>query len=213
MRSIVALFAIMVSLVACAQEGSSDTQYKAGEHYQLISPAVRTANPNKIEVTEVFWYGCGHCFHFEPMIKSWKKKLADDVQFVQTPAMWNKPMQIHARAFYTAQALGVGEKLHQPIFDAINLNKKRLTSEDELAALFAKYGVSKEDFSKAFNSFGVTSQVKQADSRARSYRISGTPELIVNGKYRISAAMAGGQSEMLKVADYLITKERREQAK
>ena len=95
-----------------------------------------------------------------------------------------------------------------PLFQAINVDRRRLDSEDELAALFAASGVAREDFQRAFNSFGVGSQVRQADSRARSARITGTPAMMVAGKYRISTRKAGSQANMLKLATFLIEKER-----
>ncbi len=210
MRSIVAVFALMISLVACADDHSASATYQAGTHYTVLETPVRTRNPNKIEVTEVFWYGCGHCFTFEPIVHEWESQQADDVDFRQSPAMWSGPMEIHARAFYVAKALGVSDKTHQPMFSALNLQRKPLNNVDQLSDFFVELGVDAEKFKKAYNSFGVTSQVKQADSRARSYKISGTPEIVVDGKYRVSARMAGGQAEMLKVVDYLVSKIRAE---
>lgn len=212
MRILVALLGLMVSLVACA-DSQTPAKYEAGKHYVVLDNPVRTSNPNKIEVTEVFWYGCGHCFHFEPLVKAWKEKQADDVAFVRSPAMWNKDMELHARAFYTAKALGVLDTLHDPLFDAMNVRKKRLADEAEISELFVANGVDADKFAKVFNSFGVTGKVRQADARARSYRITGTPELVVDGKYRISTRAAGGQKEMLDVADFLVEKIRAERAK
>ena len=187
---------------------AGDKAYQEGTHYDLISPAVRTADPDKIEVVEFFWYGCGHCYTFEPMIGQWKKTLAEDVDFRPSPAVWNPTMELHARAFYTAEALGVGEALKPVVFQALNVDRKRLASEAELAKLFTANGVAAEDFEKAFNSFGVGSQVRQANARARAAKITGTPSMMVNGKYFISTRKAGSQSDMLQLADFLIEKER-----
>jgi len=208
MRALMAFFTMMVSLVACAQE--APTQYVEGKHYAVITTPVRTTSADKIEVSELFWYGCGHCFRFEPLVQQWKMKAADDIAFVQSPAMWNKPMELHARAFYAAQALKVLDKVHQPIFNAMNLERKRLQSVDEIFPIFAAAGVERAAFDKVFKSFGVTSQVKQADARARGYRITGTPAVVVDGKYRVSTKMAGGHVEMLQVVDYLVEKIRAE---
>jgi thiol:disulfide interchange protein DsbA len=183
-------------------------EYVEGTHYELISPAVRTADSEKIEVAEFFWYGCGHCYTFEPVLTQWKKGLADDVDFRGSPAIWNAKMEIHASAFYTAEVLGVLDTMHPIIFQAMNVDGKRLSSEGEIKELFTANGVAADDFDKAFNSFGVSSQVRQANSRARAAKITGTPALMVNGKYQISTRQAGSQAGMLKVADYLIAKER-----
>ena len=191
----------LMALSALAEE------WVEGEHYDVITPALR-GKSDKIEVTEFFWYGCTHCYSFEPQIAQWKKSLDDDVVVVGSPAMWNALMEVHAKAFYAAQVLGVLDKVHMPLFQAINVDRKRLDSEDELAALFVANGVAREDFQRAFNSFGVGSQVRQANSRARSARITGTPAMMVAGKYRISTRKAGSQANMLKLATFLIEKER-----
>lgn len=197
--------AVFAPLLACAQESTS---FEAGKHYDVISPAIRTASPGKIEVAEFFWYGCSHCYSFEPVIGQWKKTIAEDVSFRQIPAMWGGAMELHARAFYAAQALGVEEKMSPVIFQAMNVDRKPLRSEAEIAQLFAQNGVSEEDFIKAYKSFGVDSQVRQANATARGARITGTPCIMVNGKYLITARKAGSTANMLKVADYLVEQER-----
>lgn len=215
-RSIVlAVFAALLLPLAHADS------FQEGVSYFPIEQPVRPRDPKKIEVVEVFWYGCPHCFRFDPLVKAWQKKLAADVDFYRLPVIWNGVTELHARAFYTAQALGVLDKLHDPLFNALNEQGNPLNSEARLAQLFAQYGVNADQFGKAFNSFGVTSQVNQAKARTLSYRIEGTPELIVAGKYRIDAKAFSGpgmveqtsQQKMLEAADYLVQKERTEQKK
>ena len=179
-----------------------------GKDYDLISPAVRTADPDKIEVAEFFWYGCGHCYTFEPVLGAWKKTLAEDVDFRGSPAMWNQLMELHAQAFYTAEVLGVLDTMNMVLFQAMNVDGKRLTTEAEIQELFVANGVAAEAFTKAFKSFGVSSQVKQASARAKAAKITGTPAMMVNGKYHVSTRKAGSQAGMLEVADFLIAKER-----
>jgi thiol:disulfide interchange protein DsbA len=193
-------------LMACAQDGGS--AFVEGEHYDLVTPVQRTRDPAKIEVVEFFWYGCSHCYNFEPMVTQWQKNQSEDVDFVPSPAAWNKAMEIHAQAFYAAQALGVADTVHPALFAAMNVDRKRLANEDEIEQLFVANGVAAADFSKAFSSFGVTSQVRQAGARARGAQITGTPEMMVAGKYRISTRKAGSQANMLKIADFLVEKER-----
>ena len=199
---------VSLSLLVFAPLLATAQTYVEGENYDLISPAVRTADPARIEVVEFFWYGCGHCYNFEPLITAWKKTLADDVVFNGSPAIWNKPMELHARAFYTAQVLGVFETMHPALFQAMNVDHKKLATEEEIQELFVANGVAAEDFSKAFKSFGVTSQVNQASARAKAAKITGTPALMVDGKYHVSTRKAGSQADMLKVSDFLIEKER-----
>jgi thiol:disulfide interchange protein DsbA len=209
-RRISAAFAAFVVFLLLSL-GASAQEYVAGEHYDVISPAIR-GESEKIEVTEFFWYGCGHCYNFEPQLAQWKKSLAEDVAVVGSPAMWNGLMEVHAKAFYAAETLGVLDQVHMPLFQALNVDRKRLASEDEIAELFEANGVPAEKFREVYNSFGVGSQVRQANSRARAARISGTPEMMVAGKYRISTRKAGSQANMLKIAEYLIEKERSERA-
>lgn len=197
---------VFAPVLATAQTPSG--AYVEGKEYTLIAPPVRAANPDKIEVVEFFWYGCSHCYSFEPIVREWEKTLPDDVAFRGSPAMWNKPMELHARIYYTAEVLGVLDKMNTIIFQAMNVDGKKLSSEEEVQQLFVANGVTAEAFTKAFNSFGVTSQVNQANARARAAKITGTPTLMVNGKYLVNSREAGSPANVLKVADFLIEKER-----
>jgi len=196
----------LLPLIACHAETAEP--YKAGVNYEVLPEPVATANPAKIEVVEVFWYGCSHCFAFEPKLSPWVKALPEDVNFVRVPAVWHPTMALHARAYYTARALKVLDKLHEPIFEAMNLKKKKLKSEEEIADLFVAHGVDRERFSKVFNSKGIEMAVDLATSKQQRYRIQGTPEMVVNGKYRVSTRENGSQEGMLKVVAYLVKKER-----
>ena len=205
--SLTLLIAAPLFAASLSAENSAKT-FEEGKQYNVITPAIRTANPDKIEVVEFFWYGCGHCYTFEPVIGHWKKSLDDDVEFKGSPAVWAPQMELHSKMYFAAEVLGVLDKMHLVLFQAMNVDKKRLQSESEIAALFVANGVSEEDFSKAFNSFGVSSMVRQATARARAAKISGTPEMMVNGKYRVSTRMGINQGEMLEVVEFLIEKER-----
>lgn len=187
---------------------TAEQAYQAGKDYVVLEQPVRTRDSSKIEVVEVFWYGCSHCYNFEPLVSKWHDSQQADVDFWASPAVWNARMKIHARAFFTAKALGVLDKLHTPLFTTLVVERKPLANQQQVENLFADYGVDRKAFNKTFNSFGINSQVNQADARARSYKISGTPEVIVNGKYRVTASMAGGQVEMLQVVDHLVAHER-----
>lgn len=176
--------------------------------YKVIeSPQAVPAN-GKIHVEELFWYGCGHCFTLEEHVNSWKAKLPADVEFSRVPAMFGKAWVIHAQLYYVGEVLGITEKSHGDIFNAIHINGQRLQRKSEQQAFFAAYGVSEEDFNKAYNSFTVKSRLQQGDKRIRAYRVSGVPAVVVNGKYLVDASSAGGQKNMFKVVNYLIEKER-----
>ena len=188
-------------------------KYQAGVHYEVLPQPIRTADATKIEVNEVFSYTCGHCFNFETVLHPWSKNLAADVDFQQTPAVWQPSLEPFARAYYSAVMLGVLDQTHMTIFEALHVKKQPLRSEEDFAAIFDSAGVDSLRFSKAYNSFGMTSMVNQAKARVRGYRVQGTPEVIVNGKYRVSSRNAGGFDGMLNVADFLIEKERNAKAK
>lgn len=204
------LSAVALLLTAVLAHGAD---YIAGKHYIVLDEPVRTSDPSKIEVTEVFWYGCGHCYAFEPLLEKWAKTLPADVVLVRSPAIWHPTMQLHARAYYTAKALNVLDSMHQVLFDAMNVDHNKLATEDDIKKIFVAHGVDGDTFSKTFNSFGVGSAVGQADARQRGYKITGTPEMVVDGKYRISAGEAGSHEAMLAVIDQLIATERAARAK
>ncbi len=212
-----AVFALLTPLGVKADPAPAAEPFKAGVHYFVLDEPVRVRDPKKIEVVEIFWYGCPHCFRFDPMIKAWQKALPADVDFWRLPVIWNSATELHARAFYTAQSLGVLDKLHDPLFDAMNVKGNPLNNEDKLRELFVAQGVKASDFDQAFDSFGVTSQVNQAKARTLSYKIEGTPEIVVAGKYRIDGRAFNdpdgtertSHEKMLEVANYLIAKERK----
>lgn len=208
-KQIKQLLAVLLLAPLAFSAFAQPERYVAGTHYIVLPTPVKTHDPEKIEVVEVFWYGCGHCFRFEPLIESWASSIPADVDFVRFPGMWNDLMKVHAQAFYTAEALGKLEEMHSPIFDAINIKGNRLQNEQQLSAFFAQYGVSEEDFSKTFNSFAVRTKVNQAEAKMREYQVRSTPNMLVNGKYLISTGEAvPTQEEMLEVVNFLVNKER-----
>ncbi|MGB5145881.1 MAG: thiol:disulfide interchange protein DsbA/DsbL [Porticoccaceae bacterium] len=207
------LRALATTALVLAATLAQATDYVAGKHYTVLDEPIRTGDASKIEVTEVFWYGCGHCYAFEPLLEKWSKTLPPDVVLLRSPAIWHPTMELHARAYYTAKALNVLDPLHRALFDAMNVDHNKLATEDDIKKIFTAHGVDGDTFSKTFNSFGVGSAVGQADARQRGYKISGTPEMVVEGKYRVSASQAGSHEAMLAVIDHLIAVERAARAK
>ena len=195
-------------LSALAFAGVAETEYKEGVHYEIIKPAQPTDDPDRIEVTEVFWYGCPHCYDFEPYLEKWLEAKPDDVNFVRIPGVFNRSWVPHARAFYAAEALRVQDKIHLPLFNAIHKHRQKVFDQASIAALAAANGIDAGDWEKAYSSPGVDFKVKQANKRSVGYRITGVPAMIVNGKYRTSGRMAGSNGDMLKVVDMLVDMER-----
>jgi protein dithiol oxidoreductase (disulfide-forming) len=180
----------------------------AGKQYKLLKPPQPTnVEPGKIEVVEVFWYACGHCYVIEPAVESWNKKgRADNVQLIQMPATWNDLLKIHARAFYTVETLGKPE-LHNEIFREINVRGNRLDTTEKLEDFFASKGVSNEEFMKTYNSFPVETSVRRAEELNRRYQITSTPTFIVNGKYKTDVGMAGSEEKLFETINALAAME------
>jgi thiol:disulfide interchange protein DsbA len=200
-------FLLLLAAVGIAAEPPKGAAAKEGEGYELINPPQPTADPGKVEVIEFFWYGCPHCYHFEPDINAWLKTKPDNVTFIRQPAIFNAHWAAHAKAYFTAEALGAVEKMHADFYNAIQNQKRALETEDDLAKFFAEHGVSETDFRKAYKSFAVDTKMRQAESMAARYGVTGTPSLAVNGKYRIGGSTAKSFSNMITVMNTLIKQE------
>ena len=189
---------------SCAQA----EEFVAGRHYEILDSPSVTRDPYKVEVVEVFWFGCNHCYALESYIQPWKEALPNDVDFWKSHATWNPTLKIHARLFYSAKALGVEDQIIPGAFTAIQREGRFLTGNSELEYFFRGYGIEREKYLSVSNSFGVNNAVKQADNRMRQWSISGVPTLIVNGKYKVSGTREVGTDKLLEVVDFLIEKER-----
>ena len=199
------LLSTLLLLVSAGAALAAD--YKAGVDYAVVEPPIATDTGDKIEVLEFFWYGCPHCYHFEPDLKRWKKTIPDNVRFVRVPAIFRPDWKIQARAYYALERMGVIESVHGKIFDEIHKNKKRLNTMDALADFVAKNGVDRAKFIEEYNSFAVDGLVRKALKKLRAYNIDGVPTLAVNGKYKVSGRMAGSHRKMIEIMNYLIKKE------
>ena len=217
MRTIATLVIALFSLSVFAAEpakpaAASAATYIEGKDYILLDAPVRPHDPSKIEVAEVFNYLCGHCFQFEPLVSAWAKTQKTDVSLVPVHASWSEAMAPYQRGYYTAVLLKVKDKSHQAIFDKIHREGKELATAEAWAEALSAHGVTKQAVISSYNSFVVSSMVAQADQRVLGYKITSTPELIVDGKYRISSRLVGSQKAMLKVAQFLVDKTRAERA-
>ncbi len=184
----------------------------AGVEYNTTAQNIPTENAAKVEVTELFWYGCGHCYQLEPQLHAWANKLPDDVVFKRVPGLPRPDWAPMAKAYYAMETLGVLDKLHNKLFDAIH-KQKTLNPTDETAAInwvTKEGGLDKKKVQEAFNSFTNNTKLNRAAQVFRASGATGVPSLIIDGKYVTSSSMAGGNVQVLKVADYLIAKARAE---
>ncbi|MBV4479202.1 thiol:disulfide interchange protein DsbA [Pseudomonas khavaziana] len=208
MRNLILSAALVTASLFGMTAQAADVPLEAGKTYVELSNPVPVSVPGKIEVVELFWYGCPHCYAFEPTINPWAEKLPKDVNFRRIPAMFGGPWDAHGQLFLTLEAMGVEHKVHNAVFEAIQKQGKRLTKPDEMADFVATQGVDKDKFLATFNSFAIQGQIKQAKELAQKYGVQGVPTLIVNGKYRFDLGSTGGPEQTLNVADQLIAKER-----
>jgi thiol:disulfide interchange protein DsbA len=210
-----ALLALSVLLPLASSCSAAEEEFQAGKHYFPTQHAKPTEDPSKIEVTEVFWYGCPHCYAFESLLDKWVEKKPADVNFVRMPSSLGRPIGIvHSKAFYAAQMLGIVDRIHLPLFEAIHKQNKPMGTPEELRALFVSAGgVKAEDFDGAFSGFAVDSKVRIAEQELRDLGVSGTPAMLVERKWIVSASTAGSNEKMLKVVDFLVQKARDERKK
>jgi len=211
-RRLIALVLGLVAVTACsAQDPSSakaaQTAWVAGQHYFPIDPPVATAEAGKVEVVEVFSYACPHCAHFQPYADELKGKLPKGVAFRYLPAVFHESWEPFARAYYAAESLGVLDKVHQATFDALHRDRKPLGDIQSLASFYGSLGVDPKLFLSTAQSFVVDGRLASGQAQAQKYGIDGTPTLIVNGKYRITGASAGGLPQMVELALFLVNRE------
>lgn len=202
----VLLMSSVFGLTAHAAVDVSDSDSKS-KQYTEVSP-VPVAEPGKIEVIEFFWYGCPHCYAFEPKINPWIDKLPADVNFRRVPAAFGGPWSAHAQLFITLDLMDVEKKVHSAVFDAIQNKGLKLLNITDAADFVATQGVDKDKFSAMYKSFAVTGMLEKDKALAEAYGIQGVPTLIVNGKYKFDIGSAGGEEQALELADKLIAKER-----
>jgi protein dithiol oxidoreductase (disulfide-forming) len=203
MRRLVAIF--LAALLALPLSAGAQ-QFQYGE----LNPPQPTESKGKIEVIEFFWYGCPHCYSLEPYIEAWLKKLPPDVEFRRVPAVFNSRWGHDAAIYYTLEAMGLLDKLHRPLFDAIHKSNLRTDNEAALSEWLQKNGVESRKFIDTMKSFGVQSKLRRATQQTVAYKIDGTPAMAVAGRYTVSAEQGRTQQGMLQVVDGLVAMARKQ---
>lgn len=205
--------AIAVTLALPFAAGAQQGEFIEGKDYARLEPAQPTNHPDKVEVMEVFWYGCPHCYDFEPRLTEWvDESMPDYAVFTRLPAVLNRQWEVHARAYYTAEALGVLDEIHKPLFDAIHEDNRRLSSNEAIADFFAEHGISAESYLSTAESFAVENKLRRAATLPGRLGVSGVPAMVVDGKYRVDARMAGSYEKLLETIEYLVALEAPEDA-
>ncbi|MHC8865303.1 thiol:disulfide interchange protein DsbA/DsbL [Arenicellales bacterium IMCC57338] len=194
------------TLPSAAQEFQEDVNFFP----LLVEQPVRTGD--RIEVLEIFWYGCPHCYALEPYLKKWLKNKPEFVEFVQIPAVLNQSWAFDARVFYTFVALGLMDELHEAYFDAIHQDRRRMKNVEQVAAWAQEQGINPQLILDTFNSFGVNSMLANATQMSGRYEADGVPTIIIDGKYRTTVSLAGGHNEIIDLINYLAQRAKSERA-
>lgn len=206
MRKLLALlFALPLALASL-----SAAALEAGKDYQAVpQPQPTSVKAGQIEILEFFWYKCPHCFTLEPEVNEWRKKQGKDVVFKRMPGILNESWAVLGRAFYAMDALGVLDKLHDNLFEAIHVKGMDMKTADAFLDWAATQGVDRRKLADAYNSFSVNGQAMRAQQLGRDFRLNGVPAFVVNGKYVTSAYMTGGHPQLFQALDQLVAMERK----
>jgi thiol:disulfide interchange protein DsbA len=204
---LISTLALAVALMACQGEISAQTSGPDEGTYTVLNSPLEPSTGDKIEVMELFWYGCGHCFALEPYVKNWKEKsMPDNVEFVKMPAIFSQRWEFHAKAFYTMEALGVLEQANDEFFHRLHVKRSPINTMGQLVEFLSAYDKSEEEINSAFNSFAVDSKVRNAKIITAKSTAQGVPAVLVDGKYHTSVRLAGSQDNLFKVVNQLVEK-------
>jgi thiol:disulfide interchange protein DsbA len=200
------LFALFVAVMVAAPSAMAQGNFQFTE---LKPPQPVETQGKQVEVIEFFWYGCIHCYNLEPVIETWAKKLPADTQFRRVPAVFNQRWGHDAAVFYALEAMGLLDKLHRPLFDAIHRDRLNTADEPAFSAWLQKNGVDAKKFMETMKSFGVQSKTRRAVQLTTAYKIDGTPAMAVQGRYTVSADQGRSREGLLETVNYLVEQVRK----
>lgn len=195
---------VAVSLFAC--QGDISAQTLNDNQYTVLNAPIDVSTGDKIEVAELFWYGCAHCFALEPYVKDWQKDMPENAEFIKVPAIFSKRWEFHGKAYYTMEQLGVLEQANDAFFHQIHVMRKQINDLDALIAFLAKYEKTADEVTAAFNSFSVDSKLRAAKIITAKSTASGVPAILVDGKFHTSVSLAGSANALFDVVDLLVDK-------
>ncbi len=208
-----ALISLPLGVSAQAQKENHDAtkavsgkiQIQEGQHFTRLETPIKVSTGDKIEVREMFWYGCPHCNQLEPTIIKWLKNKPENAEFIPMPAVFSQRWVFHAKTYYTLKALGVDEKAHPMVFESIHQKRKPINNTKQLAKfLKANFDIEPSKVESAFNSFTVDSNMRAANAYSVKSGANGVPTVIVDGKFKTSVQEAGGNTQLFKVVDELV---------
>ena len=207
MKKITALTSVIALAIFVFFANTSQAEFVAGKNYLVLDKPVETETGEQIEVRELFWYFCPHCFSVHPKLEEWSKTMDSSAQLVLQPAVF-PGWEFGSTFYYVLEELGELERLHSSLFDAIHVQKLNLKTQQDFVTWLSLNGVDEDKANKVFKSFPVKVAVNKAKANTYKYRITGVPVFIVNGKYTVNATSAGSEEKIFEVIDYLIQKEK-----
>lgn len=201
------IITIAIALMACQGEISAQTSSPLDDAtYTVIGSPLTPSTGDKIEVMELFWYGCGHCFALEPFVKNWKAKKPENAEFVKVPAIFSRQWEFHGKAFYTMEALGVLDEANDAFFHRVHVMRKPISTLNQLVEFLADYDKTEDEVTSAFNSFAVDNKLRNAKVITAKSTAQGVPAILVDGKYHTSVKLAGSQDKLFNVVNQLVEK-------
>jgi thiol:disulfide interchange protein DsbA len=207
------LLLVCVSVLSAASMAQPSGKIEEGFDYRVLPIAQPVAIKGKVEVIEFFWYGCPHCYDFEPEISAWVKKQGKDVAFRRVPVAFRDDLLPHTQLFYALEAMGKADALNEKVMFAIHKQNKKLLSEGEIADWVAVQGIDRNSFLATYRSFAVASKAKASNAIAEAYRIDGVPTVVIQGRYMTSPSIATSKAKAIAVMDYLVEKVRKDKYK
>ena len=207
------IFTVLTLLSLSGLASAQGQKIEEGFDYRILPIAQPSEAKGKVEVIEFFWYGCPHCYDFEPELSSWVKRQPKDVVFRRVPVAFRDDFMPHSQLFYALEAMGKGDALNEKVMYAMHKENKRLLTENEIADWVASQGIDRNTFLATYRSFAVVSKARAAKQLTESYRIDGVPTIVMQGKYVTSPSIAGSKAKAIVVMDYLEEKIRKDKYK
>ena len=206
-------FTLLVLLSLSGFAGAQGQKIEEGFDYRILPNAQPLENKGKVEVIEFFWYGCPHCYDFEPELSAWIKRQPKDVVFKRVPVAFRDDFMPHSQLFYALESMGKGDAFNEKVMYAMHKENKRLLNENEIADWVASQGIDRNSFLATYRSFAVISKARAAKQMAEAYRIDGVPTIVMQGKYVTSPSIAGTKAKAIVVMDFLVEKIRKDKYK
>ncbi|MDO8714369.1 MAG: thiol:disulfide interchange protein DsbA/DsbL [Polynucleobacter sp.] len=212
-RTLLSVAALSLVISFSGLSNAQSPKIEEGFDYRILPVAQPVESKGKVEVIEFFWYGCPHCYDFEPELSAWIKRQPKDVTFRRVPVAFRDDFMPHSQLFYALEAMGKGEAMNEKVMYAMHKENKRLMTENEIADWVASQGIDRNTFLATYRSFAVVAKARAARQMADAYRIDGVPTIVMQGRYVTSPSIAGTKAKAISVMDYLEQKIRKDKFK